>query len=97
VSRTIIFVAPHFPNIVSSFLAKKGYEVIEACSTEVVEQLASGRTIDAVILASDSLHSLVTEDRDGRMNVNFSVHASSRELYLELTGLFPQSAVPIIH
>jgi hypothetical protein len=95
VSRTIIFVAPHFPNVVSSFLAKKGYLVIEAHSTDDIEQLSSGRTIDAVILASEALHSNIAENRDRRINVDFSVHASSRELYLELTALFPPSNVPI--
>jgi hypothetical protein len=95
VSRTIIFIAPHFPNVVSSFLAKKGYLVIEAYSTDDVEQLSSGRTIDAVILASETRHNYIAENRDRRINVDFTVHASSRELYLELTGLFPQSSVPI--
>src|SRR3569832_1218150 len=94
-SCTIIFVAPRFPNIVSSFLTKKGYLVVEARSNEEIEQLSSGRVIDAVILAAESRYLHQSIDRETTISVEFSIHASSRELFVELARLLPQSTIKV--
>ena len=94
-ARILLFLSPHFPNHVSSFLTANGYTVLEAKSVAEAEDLAIGRTIDAVILAAGPPYAGFGEPRLKRMEVELSIHAISQEVYSELSLIIPTSNIPV--
>ncbi len=89
IERTIIFLAPSFPNPVSTFLSENGYTVFEALSISEVLHLNEYHKIDAVIVAPGSDQYGLDDVQERCITVNLTIHATAPEVFFELSNLLP--------
>lgn len=89
IPRTLVFIARSFPHPVATFLAKNGYDVLEALSVEDALPLSQILDVDAVIVDSGEEYPGLAELRQRRITIELKIHATGPEVFFELSNILP--------